>query len=337
MNLAQLMRRSRQGVDAILPGGYASAQWSDEELVDLTNEAYEHMQRDFRLVHRKWGLVTLNTSSTAFTREGETYTPSTALVLGTTTPKVSLPPDFAEMVRVTCTSNRNVRFFPATMEMDHWIDAEQSGYGDNTVPVSATPSGLTFFYDIIEARTLFITPPTSGSFNLEIDYIPMKRPLYYTKTGTVAITNASATITGTSTLFNTDNIFTEDSNQRAEIIVGVSDPQSNLIRVDKDYPRVATITSDTAATLKSVWPGTSITVAPFILVMVPTFPREYHRWMSRLTSSLMLSKVNPEISEKYFGKFLKEFREQISSTIRRRTSQNSMVVEDAEEFSLGGL
>src|SRR3989304_124153 len=337
INLVQLMRRARQGVDAILPGGYASAQWSDEEVVDLANEAYENMQRDFRLVHRKWGLVTLNTSSAAFTREGETYTPSTSLVVSTSAAKVTLPPDFAEMVRITCTSDRTIRFYPATLEMDHWIDTEQSGYTDQTTPASTLPTGLTFYYDIIASRTLFVTPPTSGTFNLEIDYIPMKRPLYYTKTGTVALTNAAATITGTGTLFSTDNIFTEDTNQSAEIIVGVSDPQANTIRVDKDYPRVATLTSDTVGTLKSNWGGTTTTVAPFIMAMAPTLDREYHRWMSRLISSLMLSKVNPDISEKYFSKFLKEFREQISSTIRRRQSQNSAVVEDADEFGLSGI
>ena len=332
MNLIQIMRRARQGVDAILPGGYASSQWTDEELVDLANEAYESMQREFRLVRRKWGMVTLNTDSSAFTREDETYTPSTALVLGTSG-QITLPPDFAELVRVTCTSNRSLRLFPAEMEGEHWQDLEQS-YVDNTGNLLAgEPEGQTFYYDIIGNRTLNIVPVVSSTYDLEIDYIPMLRPLSYTNKGTVSITNGATTITGSSTTFN-DGVYSAASGQRAEIIVGTSDPQSNQVSVAKDFPGVSTIASATSATLASNFGGTTVASVPYILTMAPTFPREYHRWMARLTSSLMLAKVNPDVSEKYFGKFMTQFKEQINPTIRRRQSQASQVVEDADEFGL---
>lgn len=332
MNVIQIMRRARQGVDAILPGGYASSQWTDEELVDLTNEAYESMQREFRLVRRKWNMVTLNTDDAAFTREGETYTPSTALVLGDSG-QITLPPDFAEMTRVRCTSNVSIRLAPAERESEHWLELEAS-YVDNTGNLLAgEPEGQTFYYDIIGNRTMDIVPRVSGDYDLEIDYIPMLRPLLYSNVGTVAITNGATTITGTSTQLN-DGIYTSASGQRAEIIVGASDPQSNQVRVDKDYPEVATITSATAAVLASNYAGTTVSSAPYIIAMTPTFPREYHRWLSRLTSSLMLAKVNPDVSEKYFAKFLTQFKEQISPAIRRRQSQSSNVVEDADEFGL---
>lgn len=330
------MRKARQGVDALLPGGYASAQWSDEEMVDLVNEAYESMQREFRLVHKKWGLITLNTSSSAFTRDGETYTPSTSLVHGSTN-TLTLPPDFAELVRLKCTSNRSIRYFPAQIEMDHWIDSDQSGMDDTTnLPLSGDPRGLVFYYDVIGNRTLYITPPTSGSYNLELDYIPMFRPLSYTNLGTVAITNGDTAITGTSTTF-TDNVYSAASSQVAEIIIGASDPQSNVVNVNKDYPAVSTLTSSTSATLASAYAGTSVTAAKYMLTMAPVFPREYHRWLSRLTSSLMLSKVNPDIAEKYYGKFMTQFTTQINPTIRRRQSQLSNIVEDSDEFGLGEL
>ena len=332
MNLIQIMRRARQGVDAILPGGYASSQWSDEELADLTNEAYEGMQREFRLVRRKWNLVTLNVDTTAFTREDETYTPSTALVLGSDG-EVTLPPDFAELVRITCTNNRNVRLVPGELEMEHWQDQEQSALGDFDNLLANEPAGLTFFYDIVGNRTLKVIPRVSGTFNLEIDYIPMMRPLMYANAGTVSITNGLTTITGSGTALNV-GVYSAASGQRAEIIVGASDPQSNQIRVDKDYPGVATITSATAATLATAYAGTTVTSVPYILTMAPVFPREYHRWLSRLTSSLMLAKVNPDVSEKYFGKFMTQFKEQINPSIRRRQSQMSSIVEDADEFGM---
>lgn len=331
MNIIQIMRRARQGVDAILPGGYASQQWTDEELVDLANEAYEGMQREFRLVRRKWNLVTLNTSSSAFTREDETYTPSTALVLGDDG-EVTLPPDFAELVRIKCTNNKLIRFIPSEIEQEHWIDQEQSSVDDLDNIRSGEPGSLTFYYDIVGNRTLQVIPLVTGAYKLEIDYIPMLRPLAYTNKGTVAITNGATAITGTTTAFT--EVYSAASGQKAEIIVGASDPQSNLVSVVKDYQGVSTITSATAATLASNYAGVTVTASPYILAMAPTFPREYHRWMSRLVSSLMLAKVNPDVSEKYFGKFMTQFKEQINPAIRRRQSQMSQIVEDADEFGL---
>lgn len=338
MNVIQIVRRARQGVDAILPGGYGAAQWSTEELVDLANEAYEWMQREFRLTHKKYGLTTLNTSSAAFTRDGETYTPSTALVVSSSQTKLTLPPDFAELVRLTCTNNRSIRFFPAQMESDHWVDREQGSYLDflSSLP-TVDGQGLVFYYDIIDSRTLYIMPPFSGTtnLNLELDYIPMKRPLYWSSDGTVTITNGLTTIAGTGTRWSLDSVYTETEKQGAEIIVGPSDPESEQIRVDRDYPIVTSITDDTTATLKSPYAAPTATDSPFIMAMVPAFPREYHRFLTRLTSSLMLSKVNPDVSEKFYAKYQMQFKEQINPVIRRRQSQSSPVVEDAEEFSQG--
>ena len=332
------MRRARQGVDAILPGGYASSQWLDEEVCDLVNEAYEGMQREFRLVQRKWGMLTLNTSSAAFAREGETYTPSTALALSSSVPTLTLPPDFAELVRITCTNNRYIRLLPSDNREDHWIDLEQSSYTSGTsTPAQSDPVGLTFYYDIVNNRTIVFMPPVTGTFNLEIDYIPMKRPLYYSSSGTVAVTNGATTVVGTQTRFRLDGLYADGDSQRCELIVGVSDPQSNRIRVDRDYPEVSSIASDTAATLRASYGEVTAATAPYIMAMVPTFPREYHRWLSRLTSSLMLSKVNPDVAEKYFAKFLDQFKTQINPVIRRRTSQMSPIVEDSEEFGVGDM
>lgn len=337
MNVIQIARRARQGVDAILPGGYGASQWTTEELIDLTNEAYEWMQREFRLVHRKYGLTTINTSTPAYTRDGETYTPSTALVMSSTTPKLSLPPDFAELVRITCTNNRSIRFFPASLESDHWIDREQGSFTDsmNSLP-SVDGQGLVFYYDIIDSRTLYLMPPFgSGNLNLEIDYIPMKRPLFYSIDGTVTVTNGLATIAGVGTRWSLDSVFTEAEGQAAELIIGISDPESEQIRVDRDYPKVTSITSDTAATLKSLYAAPTATDSPFIMAMAPTLPREYHRWHSRLVSALMLSKVNPDVADKFYSRYQMQFKEQINPAIRRRQSQSSPVVEDAEEFSQG--
>lgn len=332
MNLVQLVRKARQGVDAILPGGSASAQWSDEEMVDIVNEAYEYTLREFRLVHKKWGLTTLNTDSAAFTRDEITYTPSTDLVFDSTATTVTLPPDFAELVRISCTSDRSIRFMPAQSESEHWIDLESDGYDDLGNAVQSSSRGLVYYYDFIGDRTLFFTPPTTGSYDLEIDYVPMRRPMYYSKAGTVSITNASTTLTGTNTTWSTDGVTTEAAD--AEIIVGTNNLQSNAVRVDKDYPKVTTISSNTAAVLKTAYAGSTVSDNPCIIAMCPAIPREYHRWITRMASSLMLSKINPDLAEKYLQRFMGQFREQINPVIRRRTSQGPVIVEDSTEFGM---
>ena len=161
----------------------------------------------------------------------------------------------------------------------------------------------------------------------------MLRPLSYTNKGTISITTATTAVTGVSSTFN-DGVYSAASGQKAELIVGASDPQSNQVSVMRDYPGVSTIASATSATLASVFAGTTVSAVPYILAMAPTFPREYHRWLARLTSSLMLAKVNPDVSEKYFTKFMTQFKEQINPAIRRRQSQASAVVEDADEFGM---
>jgi len=329
------MRRARQGVDAILPGGYASSQWTDEDVLDLVNEAYEGMLREFRLTHRKWGLITMNTDTAVFTRDGETYNPATSLVLGSNTTTLQLPPDFAELIRLLCTSNRSVRFVPSEHETDHWIDMEQSGISDSGDALTGSPAGLVFYYDILGNRTLKVTPMSGTTYDLELDYMPMYQPLLYSNAGSVSITNGLTTVTGTNSTWVTDNIYSSSSNQVAELMVGVSDPQSNNLRVSRGYPQISTISSDTTAVLSTAWTPASVTAVPYIVAMAPVLPREYHRWMARLTSSLMLSKVNPDISEKYFGKFMEQFRSQINPAIRRRQSQSSPIVEDADEMGIG--
>mgnify|MGYP001568891701 CR=1 FL=1 len=338
MNLVQIVKKARLGVDAILPGGNISTQWGDEELVDLTNEAYGDMLLSFRLVHKKWGMLTVNQDAAAFSRDGETYTPATALQLTSTTSRITLPPDFAEMVRVLCISDRTIRFIPAQMETYHWIDLEQ-GSRDSTSgsPLPSSPAGLTFYYDILDQRTMFITPPVSTSYDLEIDYIPMKRPLYYSNAGTVIRTTNSTAIAGASTTWVTDGVYSASSGNACEIMVGQTSFTHSSWRLDRDYPRIQAITSDTAATFVTAYAGATDGAGQnYIMAMVPALPREYHPWLARYMSTLMLAKINPELSDKYAGQVMTRFREKIQPASRIRQSQDSMVTEDSEEMGASG-
>jgi len=334
MNIIQLIRKARLGVDAILPGASVSSMWGDEESADTINTAYEEVLRRYRLARKKWGMRTVRQDDPAFTMEGETYTPSTALSFQGTPGRptiVTLPPDFSEVVRILCLNNRTVRFMPYEMESGHWTDYEQRGMdiGGDSLLLN-TPDGLVFHYDIISARSLILNPPTSGTFTIQVDYIPLKRPLYFSKAGTVA--QAGTALTGTSTTWVSDNIFTENTGNFAEVISGTDDPKAPFISLVKDYPRVASITSDTAAVMVAGATISSGTKA--ILAMAPALPRDMHRWIADYASTLMLKKVNPEIAEKFGTEVMTRLTETIRPTAGRRQGQESTMTEDAEEFGI---
>jgi len=332
MNLIQIIKKSRLGVDSILPGGRVSSQWSDEEMVDLVNTALDEVWRRFRLARKKHGLLSVKQSDSAFTRDGETYTPATSLQITSSTNKITLPPDYGELVRVLCIDNRSVRFFPADMESFHWIDVEQSAQDDSGNLLLSTPDHLVLYFDIIGSRTLIFIPPISTTLNLQIDYIPLKRPLYYSTTGVASQTGTA--LTGVGTVWVDDNIYTEDTGNAAEFIA-LNDAFSSIeeitdsIRLDKDYPRVASFTSNTVAVMVA---SATVASTPFIMAMAPSLPRDIHRWIAQYVSALMLQKINPELSQKYGAEVLKSFDESIRPTAGRRQSQESTVTEDAAEF-----
>jgi hypothetical protein len=285
---------------------------------------------------KKWGVQTLSTSSPAFTREGETYTPSTALVMAAGSTTLSLPPDIGEIVRLLCTSDTTTRFIPAQFESQYWVDMEQGAKNqDGTFVLGIGASGQSFYYDTIAERTLAITPPAPVAFSLAIDYTPMKRPLYYSNAGTISITQGATGIVGVGTTWLTDGIFTGASNQRAELLSGLNTLDATGVRLDRDYPVVASITSDTVATLQLPWAPTTVAAGSFILAMVPTLPRVYHRWIARLTSVYMLTKVNPDLSDRYAKQVKESFSAGIAPTANRRQIQDSPIT-DAESL-MGGL
>lgn len=341
MNLIQLIRKARLSADAILPTGQVSGLWGDDEMADLVTEANEELNLRFSLVHKKWGLQTVTQADAAFTRDGEIYTPSTALKVSPQTDvggnpiatRITLPPDFGEMVRVTCVSDRTVRFMPAPMEWAHWTDMEQGAFSQvGTNVLSTSPLGMTFYYDIIGNRTMILIPPVIQTYNIAIDYIPMKRPLYYTVAGTVTLTQGLTTITGAATVFQSAGMFSEASSQACEIIVGVNSVTDPAIALSTDYPRVATILSDTSATLVSAYGPVGGAGLSYILAMAPTLPRVYHRFIARLTAARMLSKVSPELSGQYATGVMQLFTEVIQPASRSRQSQESVGTEDSEEM-----
>lgn len=336
MNIVQVIRKARLGCDAILPSGQPSTLWQDDELVDLVTEANDDLNLALRLVRKKWGVQTVLSTTPAFSRDGELYDPTVQLNPASGATSVLLPPDFGEITRILCTSVTTVRFVPADFESQYTVDMEQGARNQDGTFTSLNSSvGMTYYYDIIGDRTLYLTPPLAGALALQIDYTPMKRPLFWTNTGTVTITQGSKAIAGAGTAWVTEGIYAGNADQRAELLVGVTSLSDQSIRLDRDYPTVATLTDNGNAILTSTWPYLSIAASPFILAMVPTLPRVYHRWIARVVATLMLSKINPDLSEKYAAGVMRRFDAAIRPTAGVRQIQESTVTDD--NVLLGGL
>lgn len=336
MNLVQIVRKARLGCDAILPGGQASSLWQDDELVDLADEANEYLELQLRLKMKKWGVQTITATTPAFTREGELYTPASNLVLPSGATSMLLPPDLGEVVRILCTSDTTARFVPAQFESQYWIELSQGSMNqDGTFTAGADTSGQTYYYDVIAERTLAITPPLPIGITISLDYTPMKQPLFYSNTGTISIVQGTKVLNGVGTTWMTDGVFTGTSSQKAELISGISTLGDNTVRLDRNFPVVAAITSNTLATMQLDWAPASLVNQVFIMAMVPTLPRAYHRWIARLTAVLMLSKINPDLSEKYSKAVMERFASSIAPTANRRQIQESPVT-DAESL-MGGI
>lgn len=325
MNVVQIVRKARLGVDAILPGGNVSSQWTDEEGIAVANTAYDEMWRLFRLARKKWGMRTLTVSSSAFTMDGELYTPSSELSFTSASNNLLLPPDFGDLVRVTSTSATTVRFRPAEIETLYWLEREQESVVPGSVDVRV------YFYDIVGNRTLRIVPSIASggsAVSLSLEYMPLRRPLYISTNGTV--TQSTTTLTGSSTTWLTDGIATEDSGNQAELIAGTNSPTSSIINVNRDYPRISAIASDTAATMKLS--GTVAASTPSVVAMAPAVPRDMHRWLCDYVSAFMLKKVNPELALKYMEDVTRRMSETIQPVQTRRQLQESPVTEGVEEF-----
>lgn len=336
MNVAQIIRKSRLGCDAILPGNTPSRLWQDDELVDLVNEAADELNLQLRMAKKNYGMQTVKYGDTAFTRAGVTYTPSTELQLAAGASSFQLPPDFAEVTRILCLDTTSVRFVHAEFNSQYWIDMEQSARNDDgTFSSSNSTVGQTMYYDITGERTCAITPPTPGTMQLSIDYVPVKRSLVYSNAGTVTLTQGSASVVGLATSWMSDGIYTELSSQRSELIAGFNDLGNASLRLDREYPRVESIADDGHLTLTQPWPSVTVTGSKFIVAMVPTAPADYHRWLASHVSAFMLRKVSPDLSTKYAADNMKRFTDTVQPSSKSRQSQESKVTDDNE--LMGGL
>ena len=202
-----------------------------------------------------------------------------------------LPPDFLRLEAATVTVGSVAYPLQVVDSPESWKDLNQVDFSGNVFPQFIFPR-----------RDDFGIWPIPTSVNtITLDYNYMLKDLVnedYT-TGTVAVTNNSATITGTDTT-RTDNM------------VGRWFRATD----DGDWYRLATFTSTTSMALESVFEGSTDTSSNYVIGDSPEIPSETHQYIPWAVAAAYLAGPKREVvkAQTYQNYF---FTGDFSNTSRR--------------------
>lgn len=318
------MRKADFLADAIRASGTVSSLWIAEEKVDLVNEVYELIQPTLRLARRHYFARRMLSNEASTTILRQTYAPS-SLTLVADTRLYTMPPDFIEVIRLsprittTDLTNQGVRFVHRDVGAPEFQDRDLEGGG------STTSFGGSYLFDLQGDRTLRLSPAARAALDIELVYAAQRPPLYRSVAGTVAVTGTA--VTGVSTTFADDLQM-----GYAELILGTSGvgtvPTPSLQR---SYPVVSTIDSNTAITLVGPTPGTFAAGTGYILSAVPQIPVVHHRWMASMVGVLMHRKVNFAAAEAMLREKFAEWEKFVQPNLT--APQQSQDPEETEGFN----
>lgn len=321
MNVLQIMKQARFEVDAIRASNTASGMWLDEEVLSACNIAMDRTARLLRLSGSELLTKTMTSSGSAVDLITESYSPSSLTWVVDQT-DYTLPPDYVRLVslRITTTGFDGIRFRPATLQSPGFMDqfsipVDQLASGDN--------SNNVYYYSFIGPRTIRFAPAPQDVVTLELIYHYRAPRLKYYNTGTIARTNADATITGTSTEWVDVGLRTP-----LEFLPGITAASS--VDLSTYYPTVNTLDSNTSLELRKASTTTS-TGTSYFLAMVPVLPAEHHTWLAQLVAAIMYRKVDADTSGKLQADLALQLLEQVTPEITLRQIQESLI---AEAFGL---
>ena len=317
INLYQLARKARFDVDALRVSNVESGLWLDEEVYDAVNTAVDRAYKILRLAESDIVTTTVESDDATIDKGTEVYNPS-SLRLADATSDYTLPPDFVRVVSIRCITAgfEGIKFFPALSRERRYIDARNIPDSDL---ISARDSEHNFYYTVIGARTLRITPIPQDTIDIELIYQYRPRRLLVYTTGTVDVTPTSAAVTGSSTLW---------------LSAGLQAPSDLIISATPDvvdlgtlYPQILSFQTDTTLTLARAWTGANNDTAAYGIAMIPLLPEEHHAWLAQLAGAIMLRKVNPELSTQSQAELTKQLVEEVMPEVALRQLHESLPVE----------
>ena len=293
INADQIFRLALFQASEISQAGTVGSFVITTELMSWVNQANRHIEAALRKLQKDYFVKRMNSASdtTAQRIMGIDYTPSTSLQIAASTIRYTLPPDYLSVKSIRCVTSgyEATRFFPvdlATSDMKRlfrWSTNNTASPGDD-------------MYFAIEAeRTMVLLPAINAALDIEFSYVARTKPLARYATGTIAVTTATAAVTGTTTVWDTLTPF--DQNY-VDIMWGPTSGVSTLPTVDPtwDYDsvnlsRILSIDTDTTLTLASNKTGTLAAGTGYVISSVPVIPHEYHYLLADYVTWRILSKM----------------------------------------------
>lgn len=330
MNAYQIIKLAAFQANAVKVDGTLTPFFTTPELMAWLNDGNRELEKSIRSICDDWFVRTMNsaTDTTAQKIQGIDYTPSTSLPIPASTARVTLPPDFETMRSIRC-----VTAGYEYMTFEHFDMANRVFNETLRVPSDYTvPPGGRIYYDIIGERTLFITPMLTAKIDIEIIYVARTKRLVNYVTGTVAVTDATAAVVGTGTVWSTGTPF---DSAYLEFMGGIN----TFAAVDPswDYDgahlsRVASITDNTHLTLASNHVGALVAGSTYILSSVPALPPDHHAALADFVTAQMFAKSGNQAQFDRFQAKYEARKASILNTINVRQPDMTFV-EDYSTWS----
>ena len=331
MNADQLVKLAAFQAGAIQQDGSLAPFFTIPQLYVWLNDANFELEKSIRSIYDDYFVrVMTSTDTVAQKLMGIDYTPTT-LQLAASTSRFTLPPDFQTMRSIRCVTSGNESMQFESKDMGH-------RYFQEYLAVASTytvPPGGRIYYDIIGERTLFIVPQLTTAADIEIIYVARTKPLHRYATGTVAITDATDDVVGTSTVWSSGTPFDA---AYLDIMFSVTTPTA-LTNVDISWVydggqrnRVASIDTDTTLTLAANKVATVAAGAAYILSSLPVLPPEHHAALADFVTAQMFAKSGKaEQFDRFMAKYEKR-KASILNTINVRQPD----VEYVEDYTTYG-
>lgn len=332
MNVAQICRRALLDANLVKLDGTTSPLITQNELLMWCSEAKDKIEKVLRQAKEDYQLVVLQRDDPAFRWAGQTYDPATNLRItgGTTgTRYLTLPPDLLEL--------RHIRTLTTGEEERRWehIDLTNPAFADLHRRIGVDTASGTIYFDIVGDRTLLLAQTPDVTIDVELIYIARSAPMQIYTTGTVAISQSSAALTGTSTQWVIDELM-----HSLEFIVSgdatapkVASQTSGGTFVDPSrfYYRVDTIVADGNITLSAPWLPTGVSGRGYMLATVPHLSLyEHHHTLSKWVAACAKAKVYGwDKFAAFAAPFYADIAE-ITADIAQRQSNDPEYVESVE-------
>ena len=314
MNIAHTIRQALLEANVVRQNGTTSALFAQAELLNWAQFAVWQVEKVIRGTREDHYLRILGAVDSAFTWDGITYTPSTALLTANTLAgkSITLPPDFLTMKHIQAEDDPDRQRYTFRK-----IDMGSTEF-QRVDTISSPAGGTEILYDVISddvnSYLRMANPP--DAVQLQIAYIVKSRRMRLYSTGTIALTLDSADVVGTSTVWVGQRLYAP-----MELILNstLADPAPVIVSqtstadfVDPSIPArpvLANPTSNTALTLAATYPLASETSTGYLLAQAPAILRNHADVVVRYLIHKILSRVRSPLAAQEYQLYKAEQKE----------------------------